>query len=48
MGEKHTPHIKIILLELVDTELSRWIRRRIQGIELESQEVLHQRLVFKT
>lgn len=45
---KNTPHIKIILLELVDPELSRCIRRRVQGIELDPQEVLHQRLLVKT
>lgn len=29
---------KIILLEIFDTELSSWIRKRIQKIELDSQE----------
>lgn len=38
--------IKIIWLELLDTELSSWTRK-IQEIELDSQEVSHERL-FKT
>lgn len=38
---------KIILLEIFDTELSSWIRKRIQKIELDSQEVSLEEL-FKT
>lgn len=47
MEKKKKKHFKIILLELLDTELSSWIRKRIQKIELDSQEVSHEEL-FKT